>query len=80
MKQLSLSCLVDLPDDVFAAAELTAKLREPWQQMLAELQQREVKHVHACEQIETRAKPEPGKRGRKPRALASTSAGPDLPT
>ena len=79
MKQLSLSCLVDLPDDVFAAAELTAKLREPWQQMLAELKQREVKHVHACEQIETRAKPEPGKRGRKPRVVPPAPAGPGLP-
>jgi hypothetical protein len=56
-KQFSLDCMVDLPDDPFAAAELVAKLKMPWYTMLKNLQDAEVKFNHKQEVIETRAKP-----------------------
>ena len=61
-KQLHLSVIVDLPDDVFAAARATDTLATPWAELVNQLKAANIKHVHTCETLETRAKVE-----RKPR-------------
>ena len=61
-KQLHLSVIVDLPDDVFAAARATDTLATPWAELVNQLKAVNIKHVHTCETLETRAKVE-----RKPR-------------
>ena len=67
-KQLHLSVIVDLPDDVFAAARATDTLATPWEQLVAQLKNAGIKHVHTCETLETRAKVE-----RKARAAEQRS-------
>ena len=57
-KQLHLSVIVDLPDDVFAAAKATDTLAAPWAEMISALKAANIKHVHTCETLETRAKVE----------------------
>ena len=61
-KQLHLSCIIDLSDDVFGAAETISSVRQGWNGLLDALQESKIKHVHTCETLETRAKVE-----RKPR-------------
>ena len=61
-KQLHLSCIIDLSDNVFEAAKTTSALANPWAEMLNQLEAANIKHVHTCETLETRAKVE-----RKPR-------------
>lgn len=56
-KQLSLSALVDLPDNVFEASEIVRRVGEPWQKMLTDLADAGVDHTHTSETIESRAKP-----------------------
>jgi len=68
MKQLSLSAIIDLPEDVFAAAQVTASVAAPWAALLVALKDAQIGHVAKHETIETRAKPATGaRRGRKAR-------------
>jgi len=62
-KQLHLSVIVDLPDDVFAAARATDTLATPWAELVNQLKAANIKHVHTCETLETRAKVERKARG-----------------
>jgi hypothetical protein len=56
-KQLHLTCLIDLPADVFEAAKIIDQTAVPWQTLLADLKRTQVVHTHTSETIETRAKP-----------------------
>ena len=62
-KQLHLSVIVDLPDEVFASAKATDTLAAPWAELVNQLKAANIKHVHTCETLETRAKVERKARG-----------------
>lgn len=68
-QQLHLTCLIDLPADVFEAAKIIDQTAVPWQTLLADLSRTQVPHSHTSETIETRAKPANGtKRTRRTKA------------
>lgn len=74
-KQLHLTCLIDLPADVFEAAKIIDQTAGPWQTLLADLKRTAVAHTHTSETIETRAKPTPKPNGeRRPRRTAEQIA------
>ena len=76
-KQLCLSAIIDLPDDIFDAAEVTARVRPPWSQLCSELKQAGVKYELKQDEMETRTRATAGngaaRRGRKPKAAAQTA-------
>ena len=64
-KQLALSILIEMPPDPFDAAEVYAKLKQPWCELLTSLKQSGVVHSIKQDEMETRAKPRP----RRPRIV-----------
>lgn len=67
-KQLHLSAIVPLPDDMFARATAIAAVEKPWQELIAALSSASMKPETKYEEIETRTPANNGtKRGRKPR-------------
>lgn len=80
-RQICLSCIIDMPDDLFEAATATATLQAPWKAMLDALKASNVKHTARLESLETRAKPAANgtgaKRGRKPGSRNTPSLSPN---
>jgi hypothetical protein len=66
-KQLHLSALVELPDDLFDAGEIIASVKVPWYAALQTLKEKGVEFKHSQEVMEVR--PKPVKRVRKPRLV-----------
>lgn len=56
MKQLALSALIELPDDTFDAAEIVARIKAPWRDLMAALQSADVPHKMRCDEMEVRPK------------------------
>lgn len=71
-KQLALSVLVEMPDNPFDAAEVYARLREPWDNLANSLKQSGVVHSIKQDEIETRTKAV--RRPRKPRLVPTPDA------
>lgn len=67
MKQLCLSAVIDLPDDLFEASELIHSVKVPWYAALQTLKEREVAFKHSQEVLEVRAKAP--RKSRKPRLV-----------
>jgi hypothetical protein len=63
MKQLCLSAIIELDDDLFASSEVIRSVREPWSRMLAVLSDSGVPFKHSQEimDIRTKAKRAPRK-------------------
>lgn len=76
MKQVCLSCALELPEDILDAANILSMIRSPWQVLLKELDAKDAKYVAKCEIVDTRSKvpavPGGAKRGRKPRERLPT--------
>jgi hypothetical protein len=56
MKRLCLSAVIELPDDVFAAADVFASVKTPWNTALQNLKASGVKFEHSQEVMETKTK------------------------
>ena len=69
-KQLALSALIEMPDNPFQAAEVYARLREPWDALVNTLKQTGADHKVTADEIETRTKAV--RRPRKPRLAQPT--------
>ncbi|HEY6255092.1 MAG TPA: hypothetical protein VIY51_04790 [Xanthobacteraceae bacterium] len=66
-KQLCLSAIIELPADLFEAAEVVAKIKAPWCELLAGLKAAGVQHAAKSDEMEIRAKAV--RRPRKPRLV-----------
>jgi hypothetical protein len=69
-KQLCLSAVIELPDDLFEASEIVNSVKVPWYAALQTLKEKGVKFAHQQDMMEVRAKPAGARRGRKPRLAA----------
>jgi hypothetical protein len=67
MKRLCLSAVIELPEDVFAAADVFASVKTPWNTALQNLKASGVKFEHSQEVMEVRAKAT--RKPRKPRLV-----------
>ena len=56
MKQLCLSAVIDLPDDLFEASEVTLSVKVPWYAALQQLKEKQVEFKHSQEVLEVRPK------------------------
>lgn len=84
MKQLHLSVILELPTNLFEAAEATTKIGEPWEALLSALKATNAKYVTKEETLDARAPVERARRGRKPNGTKApaiqhtTTAAPDF--
>jgi len=67
-KQLHLSAVIDLPDNIFEASEAIQSVRVPWHAALQTLTEKQVQFRHTEEVMETKAalKRSPRKAKQKP--------------
>lgn len=63
MKQLHMCCMVDLPDDLFSAADTTSKVKPAWEALLKALKESALIHDAKITIEETRG---PVRQQRKP--------------
>jgi hypothetical protein len=56
MKQLLLSAVIDLPDDLFDASVIIQSVKVPWYAALQTIKEQGAQFKHSQEVIETRAK------------------------
>jgi hypothetical protein len=72
MKRLYLSVAVEMDPDPFVASDTYARIREPWNALLASLNAGGIAHEAKADEMEVRAK---AKRApRKPRLVTPTEA------
>ena len=70
MKQICISCVIDLPNDLFDAAQHTVKFQPLWAALLKGLDAAGIKYTVQVDVGETRKAP--ARRGRKPRERLPT--------
>jgi hypothetical protein len=67
MKRLCLSAVIELPEDVFAAADVFASVKTPWNTALQNLKASGVKFEHSQDVMEVKTKAT--RKPRKPRLV-----------
>lgn len=71
-KQLALSAIIELPEDLFEASEIVTSVKVPWYAALQTLKDKGVTFKHSQDVMEIRAKARRGPR--KPRIAPVTEA------
>lgn len=75
MGQLTLECIVDVPDDAFDRNDILTQIKEPWRALTNLLEHNGVKYQSKSD-ITNESTPKPvsgAKRGRKPKVQSVTA-------